>query len=64
MIFDYDTLKLIWWLFVGVLLIGIMEAVLEERFNLTLLQATTSAGAPFVLVNGPHARAIGLEGSS
>lgn len=44
------------------LLIGIMEAVLEERFNLTLLQATTSAGAPFILVNGPHAGAIGLHG--
>jgi len=44
------------------LLIGIMEAVLEERFNLTLLQATTSAGAPLILVNGPHAGAIGLHG--
>jgi len=46
------------------LLIGVMEAVLEERFNLTLLQATTSAGAPFILVNGPHARAIGLHGGT
>jgi hypothetical protein len=44
------------------LLIAVMEAVLEERFNLTLLQATTSAGAPFILVNGPHAREIGLSG--
>lgn len=46
------------------LLIGVMEAVLDERFNLTLLQATTSAGAPFVLVNGPHAREIGLHGGT
>ena len=43
-------------------LIGAMECVLEERFNLLLLQATTSAGAPFILVNGPYARAIGLHG--
>jgi len=46
------------------LLIAIMEAVLDERFNLTLLQATTSAGAPFILVNGPYARAIGLHGGT
>ncbi|MDH3288770.1 MAG: hypothetical protein OEP48_13745 [Betaproteobacteria bacterium] len=46
------------------LLIGVMEAVLDERFNLTLMQATTSAGAPFVLVNGPHAREIGLHGGT
>jgi hypothetical protein len=46
------------------LLIGVMEAVLDERFNLLLLQATTSAGAPFVLVNGPHAREIGLHGGT
>jgi hypothetical protein len=42
--------------------IGAMECLLAERFNLVLLQATTSAGAPFVLVNGPYARAIGLHG--
>jgi hypothetical protein len=42
--------------------IGATECVLEERFNLVLLQATTSAGAPFVLVNGPYAREIGLSG--
>lgn len=43
-------------------LIGAVECVLEERFNLLLLQATTSAGAPFILVNGPYARRIGLHG--
>jgi hypothetical protein len=42
--------------------IGAMECVLEERFNLLLLQATTSAGAPFILVNGPYAAKIGLHG--
>jgi len=43
-------------------IIGAMECLLAERFNLVLLQATTSAGAPFVMVNGPYARAIGLHG--
>jgi hypothetical protein len=42
--------------------VGATECVLEERFNLVLLQATTSAGAPFLLVNGPYAREIGLSG--
>ena len=42
--------------------IGATECVLEERFNLTLLQATTSAGAPFVLVNGPYAKDAGVHG--
>lgn len=43
-------------------IIGAMECLLEERFNLLLLQATTSAGAPFILVNGPYAKEIGLHG--
>ena len=43
-------------------IIGAMECLLEERFNLILLQATTSAGAPFILVNGPYAEEIGLNG--
>ena len=42
--------------------VGATECVLEEHFNLVLLQATTSAGAPFLLVNGPYAREIGLSG--
>jgi hypothetical protein len=42
--------------------IGAMECLLEDRFNLLLLQATTSAGAPFILVNGPYAKEIGLHG--
>jgi hypothetical protein len=45
-------------------LLGALEAMLEERFNLTLVQATTSAGAPLLLVNGPCARRIGLHGGT
>ena len=44
--------------------IGAMECLLEERLNLLLLQATTSAGAPFVLINGPYAKKIGLHGGT
>lgn len=44
------------------IVIGAMECMLDERFNLTLLQATTSAGAPFILVNGPYANEAGLHG--
>jgi hypothetical protein len=43
-------------------IIGAMECLLEDRLNLILLQATTSAGAPFILVNGPYAGEIGLHG--
>jgi len=43
-------------------IIGAMECLLEDRLNLILLQATTSAGAPFILVNGPYAEKIGLNG--
>lgn len=46
------------------IVIGAMECVLEERFNLLLLQATTSAGAPFILVNGPYACEVGLHGGT
>ena len=43
-------------------LIAGLEALLDERFNVNLIQATTSAGAPFLLVNGPYAKKIGLHG--
>ena len=43
-------------------LIAGLEALLDERFNVNLIQATTSAGAPFLLVNGPYAKEIGLHG--
>ena len=49
--------------YLPVLLAG-LEAVLEERFNLNLVQATTSVGAPFLVVNGPYAKEIGLHGGS
>jgi hypothetical protein len=44
------------------IVLGAVDALLDERLNLTLLQATTSCGAPFVLVNGPYARHAGLHG--
>jgi len=44
------------------ILIAAIEALLEERFNLNLVQATTSAGAPFLFVNGPYAHEVGLHG--
>ncbi len=43
-------------------LIGATECLLDDALNLILLQATTSAGAPFILVNGPYAETIGLSG--
>lgn len=38
-----------------------LEALLEERFNLNLVQATTSVGAPLLVVNGPYAKKIGIH---
>lgn len=49
--------------YLPVLLAG-LEAVLEERFNLNLVQSTTSVGAPLLIVNGPYAREIGLHSGS
>lgn len=43
-------------------LIAGLEALLDERFNVNLIQSTTSAGAPFLLVNGPYAKEIGMHG--
>lgn len=45
-------------------LIAGLEALLDECFNVNLIQATTSAGAPFLLVNGPYAREVGLSGGA
>jgi hypothetical protein len=39
-----------------------LEAMLEERFNLNGIQATTFPGAPLTIVHGPIARQIGLNG--
>ncbi len=41
-----------------------IDALLEERFNLNLVQATTSVGAPLLVVNGPYTKEIGLHGGS
>lgn len=49
--------------YMPVLLAG-MEAILEDRFNLNLVQATTSVGAPLMVVNGPYAKEIGLHGGA
>ncbi|MDA0999192.1 MAG: hypothetical protein O2807_01575 [bacterium] len=43
-------------------LIAGVEAVLEPRFNLLLVQATSSAAAPLLVFSGPHAKEIGLHG--
>jgi hypothetical protein len=39
-----------------------LEAMLEERFNLNGVQATTFAGGPLTIVHGPIARRIGVNG--
>ena len=43
-------------------LIGAVEAILEEKFNVGGVQATLSCAAPLLIVNGPYAREIGLHG--
>ena len=44
------------------LLLTSVRAILMEKFNLNGLQATLSPAAPFLLVNGPYASEIGLNG--
>lgn len=43
-------------------LIGAVEAILEEKFNVGGVQATLSCAAPLLIVNGPYAGEIGLHG--
>ena len=43
-------------------LIGAVEAILEEKFNAGGVQATLSCAAPLLIVNGPYARKIGIHG--
>ena len=45
-------------------ILGTLEAVLAERFNLNGLQATMGPGGPMVMFNGPYARKIGVHGGS
>jgi hypothetical protein len=39
-----------------------MEAILDERFGINGLQGSVNSSAPLLIVNGPHARRIGLYG--
>lgn len=44
------------------LMVAIVEAMLEEEFNLYGVQATTNPVGPMVIVNGPIAKKIGVHG--
>jgi hypothetical protein len=46
------------------LLITVVEALLEERFNLQWIQATTHPAAPLVIVNGPVRERLGMNWGS
>jgi hypothetical protein len=43
-------------------IIGAMRAILDERLNMHGVQTTIHGVAPLVIVNGPYARKIGLNG--
>ena len=45
-------------------IVAAVEAMLDPRFNLYGVQATTHPVAPLLIVNGPYGRAIGLHGGS
>jgi hypothetical protein len=42
-------------------LLAAVEAVADRRFNLQGIQATTNPATPWIVVNGPIARAIGMN---
>ena len=44
--------------------LGAMETMLVERFNLVGIQATMFTGGPLLILNGPYAREIGVHGGS
>lgn len=44
--------------------LGGIEAMLAEPFNLNGIQGTLNSVAPLMIVNGPYAREIGLHGGS
>ncbi len=44
--------------------IGAMRLILQETFNMGGVQCTMHGVAPLMIVNGPHARKIGLNGSN
>ncbi len=43
-------------------IIGAMQAVLEEKLNMHGVQTTIHGAAPLLIVNGPYARQIGING--
>ena len=45
------------------IVVAAVEAVSQPPFNLDAVQATTHPVAPLLIVNGPIAREIGLNGS-
>jgi len=45
-------------------ILGALEAILVERFNLNGLQGTMGPGGPMVVFNGPYARNIGVHAGS
>ncbi|MFP6891297.1 MAG: hypothetical protein VCF07_16410 [Nitrospinota bacterium] len=45
-------------------LLGAVEAMLIEQFNINGLQGTMGPGGPMIIFNGPYAKQIGIHGGS
>ena len=45
------------------MIIGGMQAILQEKLNMNGVQTTIHGAAPLMIVNGPYARTIGLTGA-
>lgn len=43
-------------------IIGAMQAILDEQLNMNGVQTTIHGAAPLVIVNGPYAKKIGING--
>ena len=43
-------------------IVGAMRAVLEEKLNMHGVQTTIHGAAPLLIVNGPYAKKIGING--
>jgi hypothetical protein len=43
-------------------IVGAMQAILEDKFNMHGVQTTIHGVAPLLIVNGPYAKQIGLNG--
>ena len=46
------------------LLVTAVEAVLQEEFNVAGVSATTGGGTPVIIVNGPLAKQLGINGDA